>query len=375
MDDVGPISAAPASSEPRPKPPADRFASRYPEAHFDALLVVAFGGPEGPDDVMPFLENVTRGRGVPRARLEEVADHYGLFDGVSPINEQNRELIRALRVVLDERDVGLPIYFGNRNWHPYLNDVIGEMHKDGVERSLALFTTAYSSYSSCRQYRENLYAAQVACGPDAPEILRLRAFYNHPGFIEANASRLEDAMAGLSDSRRTNAHVVFTAHSIPTAMAATCSYSAQLEETAQLVAEAVAHDNFELVYQSRSGSPHVPWLEPDVCDHLRSLSPAGVKDVVLSPVGFLSDHIEVLFDLDIEAREVANEVGIELRRASAVGTHPLFVAMLADLVEERLAPENGARAALGAHGPSPDVCGASCCLRGNGQASPWDDPA
>ena len=179
-------------------------------------------------------------------------------------------------------------------------------------------------------------------------------------------------MAGLTASKRKRAHVVFTAHSIPTEMAATCSYSAQLKETAREVAKAIAHDHFELVYQSRSGSPHVPWLEPDICDHLRSLSQAGVKDVVLSPIGFLSDHIEVLFDLDIEAREVANDVGIELRRAGAVGTHPLFVAMLADLVEERLAPESGARATLGAHGPSPDVCGENCCLPGNGQASPWD---
>lgn len=363
----------PASTSPIPelKPPADGFVSRFPDEHFDALLLVSFGGPEGPDDVMPFLENVTRGRGVPRERLEEVAHHYAHFGGVSPINEQNRSLIAALRKALDIRGIELPIYFGNRNWHPFLTDTMVEISDAGIERALAIFTTAYSSYSSCRQYRENLYEAQAACGPAAPEVLKLRPFYNHPGFIAANAARLEEALADLATERRAAARLLFTAHSIPSAMAESSRYSAQLEETSRLVAGAVGHEQFELVYQSRSGPPRVPWLEPDVCDRLRELAEEGVRDVVLAPVGFLSDHIEVLFDLDLEARELAEELGIELRRAPSVGTHPTFVAMLADLIHERLNP-GSPRPALGDHGPANDVCGTRCCLPGTGRPSPWE---
>lgn len=355
------------------RPPADDFVSAYPDEYFDALLVVSFGGPEGPDDVMPFLENVTRGRNVPRARLEAVARHYALFGGVSPINAQNRALIEAVRGEFARRGIVLPIYLGNRNWHPLLTDTLREMADDGVERALALFTSAYSSYSSCRQYRENVYDAQRAVGEEAPEVLRLRAFYNHPGFVEANAHRLREALERLPPQRRASAHVAFTAHSIPLAMARACRYETQLEETARLVAEAAGVERYALVYQSRSGPPTVPWLGPDICDHLRMLRDRGAREVVVSPIGFLSDHIEVLYDLDVEAREVASALGLELVRAATVGTHPAFVAMIGELVEERLDPTRPRRA-IGRYGPASDRCAAGCCLPGTGRPSPWSDP-
>jgi ferrochelatase len=352
------------------RPPADDFVSAYPDHHFDAILVVSFGGPEGPDDVMPFLENVTRGRDVPRERLESVARHYGLFGGISPLNAQNRALIGSLRAELDRRGIRLPIYFGNRNWHPLLADTLHEMAADGIERALALFTSAYSSYSSCRQYRENIYEAQLAVGDRAPEVLPLRAFYNHPGFIEANADRLRQALAKLPASRRDEAHVAFTAHSIPLAMARSCGYEAQLEETARLVAEATGAERYALVYQSRSGPPQVPWLGPDICDHLRVLHERGARAAVVAPIGFLSDHIEILYDLDVEAREVAGVLGLDLVRAETVGTHPAFVAAVCDLIEERLDPGRS-RQAVGKHGPASDRCAAGCCLPGTGRPSPW----
>ncbi len=347
------------------RPPADGFVSRYPDTYFDAILVVSFGGPEGLDDVLPFLENVTRGRDVPRARLEEVAHHYELFGGVSPINAQNRALIAALRVELDAHGIALPIYFGNRNWTPLLTDTLAEMAGDGVERALAFFTSAFSSYSGCRQYREDVFAAQEAVGSRAPEVLRLRAFYDHPGFVAANADHVAAALAEAP-----GAHVAFTAHSIPLAMARHARYEAQLAEAAGLVAAAVGVDSHAVVYQSRSGPPRAPWLEPDVCDHLRDLAVRGVDDVVVSPIGFVSDHMEILFDLDVEARRVASELGLNLVRASTAGTHPSFVSMIRELVQERISPELPKRA-LGRNGPSHDVCRAGCCLPGTGRPSPW----
>jgi ferrochelatase len=332
---------------------------------YDAIIVVSFGGPEGPDDVIPFLENVTRGRNIPRERLAEVGHHYDLFGGVSPINRQNRELIAALEVELGAHGIELPIYFGNRNWHPYLVDTIRDMRDDGVRRALAFFTSAFSSYSGCRQYREDIFNAQAEVGPGAPEVLKLRAFYNHPGFVEANADRVREALAEAPD-----AHLLFTAHSIPSAMAAQCRYEAQLAETSRLVAEAVGAREHSVVYQSRSGSPHVPWLEPDVCDRLRELHAAGVTDVVVSPVGFVSDHMEVLFDLDVEAADVARELGLRMVRAGSAGTHPAFVAMIRELVAERLGI-TAERRAVGRFGPSHDIC-PNCCLPGTGAASPWD---
>jgi ferrochelatase len=338
------------------KPPADGARGALPDTFFDAILVVAFGGPEGTDDVMPFLENVTRGRNVPQERLEAVAEHYALFGGASPINAQNRALIAALGPELDAHGIDLPLYLGNRNWHPFLEDTLREMRDDGVSRAVAFFTSAYSSYSSCRQYRENIAAAQRAVGPDAPEVLRTRAFYNHPGFVEANAEHLQTAFAD-----RPGAHVAFTAHSIPLAMASRSRYEAQLAETARLVVERVDAAEHALVYQSRSGPPQVPWLEPDVCDHIRSLAEQGVRDVVVSPVGFVSDHMEILFDLDVEAREAAAEAGIGFARAQTAGTHPAFVAMIRELVQERL-DRDVPRRSLGRFGPSHDICLTGCCL-------------
>ncbi len=350
------------------KAPADGFVSGFPETRFDAIVVVSFGGPEGMDDVIPFLENVTRGRNVPRERLEEVAHHYELFDGVSPINSQNRALIAALRLELDAHGIGLPIYFGNRNWDPFLAETLEEMADDGVERALAFFTSAYSSYSGCRQYRENLFDAQQAVGSRAPEVLRTRVFFNHPGWIAANADYVQEALAQVPAGH--DAHLAFTAHSIPVAMAQACRYEGQLRESARLVAEVVGAADTALVYQSRSGPPQVPWLEPDILDHLRKIAGRGVTDVVISPIGFVSDHLEVLYDLDVEGRDVAAELGLNLVRASSASTHPAFVGMIRELIEERLGLAGG-RTAVGHYAASHDVCPVDCCLPGTGQPSPW----
>ena len=355
-------------SETALKAPADGFVSTFPDTHFDAILVVSFGGPEGMDDVIPFLENVTRGRNVPRERLEEVAHHYELFGGVSPLNEQNRALIAALRQELDAHGIELPIYFGNRNWDPFLTDALQEMAGDGIERALAFFTSAYSSYSGCRQYREDLANAQQAVGPRAPEVLKTRMFFNHPGWIEANADHVRAALAQVPAGRE--AHVAFTAHSIPLAMAQACRYEDQLRESARLVAEAVGAADTALVYQSRSGPPHVPWLEPDILDHLHALAERGVADVVVSPIGFVSDHLEVLFDLDVEARKTAGELGLNLVRAASASTHPVFIAMIRELIEERLGLASS-RPAVGRFAASHDVCPVDCCLPGTGRTSPW----
>jgi ferrochelatase len=359
-------------STPSLKAPADGFTSSFPETRFDAIVVVSFGGPEGMDDVLPFLENVTRGRNIPRERLEEVAHHYELFGGVSPINAQNRALISALRTELDAHDIGLPIYFGNRNWHPFLADTLGEMAAAGIERALAFFTSAYSSYSGCRQYREDLFRAQQAVGPAAPEVLRTRMFFNHPGWIETNADHVRGALGQLPVGSRP--HLAFTAHSIPVGMAQACRYEGQLRESARLVAEAVGVTDWELVYQSRSGPPQVPWLEPDILDHLSAVAARGVTDVVISPIGFVSDHLEVLFDLDVEAREASAELGLTMVRASSASTHPAFVRMIRELIEERLGRREG-RTAVGLYAASHDICPADCCLPGTGRPSPWSSDA
>lgn len=352
------------------KQPADRALARLPEHEFDAVLLLSFGGPEGPDDVVPFLENVTRGRGVPRERLLEVAHHYELFGGVSPINEQNRELIAALQPALRERGVELPVYFGNRNWHPFLADTMRRMRDDGIRRALAVFTSAYSSYSGCRQYREDLFRAQQEVGDDAPEVPRLRMFFNHPGFVEANVDRLRAAVATLPPGPL---HVAFTAHSIPEAMARNCAYEAQLRETARLVAEGAGVDDWALAFQSRSGPPQVPWIGPDVSEHLEEVAARGIAAVVVAPIGFVSDHLEVRYDLDVEARDTAARLGLAFARAGTAGTHPAFVAGLADLIVERMT-EGAERSAVGRLGPSHDVCAPDCCLPGTGRPSPWDGP-
>jgi ferrochelatase len=315
---------------------------------FDALLIVSFGGPEGMDDVIPFLENVLRGRNVPRDRMLAVARHYELFGGVSPINEQNRELIAALENELERSGPKLPIYWGNRNWHPLLPETLRQMAQDGIRNALAFVTSAYSSYSSCRQYLQNIGEAQAEVGANAPRVEKLRPFYNHPLFIDANVDRIRAALLQLKNPAQ--AQLVFTAHSIPEVMAATCDYAAQLAETSNLIAHALGIDNWRLAYQSRSGSPSHPWLEPDVCDHLKSLKQDGVKSAVVAPIGFVSDHMEVVYDLDVEAKNVAREVGLEMVRARTVGTHPSFVSMIRELMLERI--DNEAPAASCA----PDCC-------------------
>lgn len=328
---------------------------------YDALLIVSFGGPEGMDEVMPFLENVLRGRNVPPERMRAVAHHYELFGGVSPINGQNRKLIAALKDELEAKGPRLPIYWGNRNWHPMLADTLRQMRDDGVRRALAFFTSAYSSYSGCRQYRENIEEAREAVGANAPQVWKLRAYYNHPGFIEPNVENLRAALNRIPAERRADAHVAFTAHSIPTAMAANCEYEAQLTETCRLVAEGAGHDEqWRLVFQSRSGPPTQPWLEPDICDYLTQLKESGATDVVIAPVGFVSDHMEVLYDLDTEARRLSDKIGLHLIRAATVGTHPRFISMIRELALERIDTETERRF-LGARGASHDVCLTDCC--------------
>ncbi|MGC3969994.1 MAG: ferrochelatase [Pirellulales bacterium] len=328
---------------------------------YDALLVVSFGGPEHPDHVIPFLENVLRGRNVPRERMLEVAEHYNHFGGVSPINAQNCALIDALKIELPQHGVNLPIYFGNRNWHPLLPDTLAQMRADGIRRALAYFTSAFSSYSGCRQYRENITAAQEVVGDEAPAVVKLRNFFNHPGFIEAMADRVGEALAQIPEARRTAARLVYTAHSIPNAMAANCAYEKQLGEAARLVTEAVGRRDFNVAYQSRSGPPTQPWLEPDVGDVIKRFHSEGVQDVVVVPIGFVSDHMEVIYDLDDEAKHLADELGVNMVRAGTVGTHPRFVRMIAELIVERLRGD-AERPALGVLGPCHDVCPTDCCL-------------
>ena len=345
---------------------------------YDALLVLSFGGPEEPDDVVPFLENVTRGRGIPRERLAQVGEHYFLFGGRSPINDQNRALIAALEKDFADQGVDLPIYFGNRNWHPYLADTLAAMTADGVRRAVVLTTSAYSSYSSCRQYRENLFDA-AAQTPGAPRLDRLRQYYNHPGFIEPVVDACLAALGELPTDGDA-ARLVFVTHSIPTEMAETSGsedpegqprpayvpqHRSAVDEVASRVRAATgrAHRH-DLVYCSRSGAPSTPWLEPDVNDHLEELATDGVSQVVLVPVGFVSDHMEVIYDLDTEALATAARLGIQAVRAATPGTDDRFVAMVRDLVLERAAAERGEhpeRPAVGSMPAGPDLCGADCC--------------
>lgn len=327
---------------------------------FDALLLVSFGGPEGMDDVIPFLENVLRGRNVPRERMLEVAKHYELFAGVSPINEQNRQLIGALKKELETKGPNLPVYFGNRNWHPLLTDTLRQMRDDGIKNALAFVTSAYSSYSSCRQYLENIAEARTVAGEDAPRVEKIRAFYNHPLFIKANVENVRAALQKIPVEPRSNAQLVFTAHSIPISMAKTCDYEAQLGETSRLIAEALGIERWRLVFQSRSGSPAQPWLGPDISDYLRGMRAAGVTDVVVAPIGFVSDHMEIIYDLDTEAKALCDELGLNMIRAATAGTHPMFVEMIRELIMDRLEPETPRRF-LGTHGARADLCDPGCC--------------
>ncbi|HEX3998772.1 MAG TPA: ferrochelatase [Pirellulales bacterium] len=330
---------------------------------YDALLVVSFGGPEGPDEVVPFLENVLRGKNVPRERMLAVAEHYRQFGGSSPINAQNRALIAALEQELAVHGPRLPIYFGNRNWRPLLPDTLRQMAADGIRRAAAFFTSAYSSYSGCRQYRENIAAAQAEVGASAPQVEKLRVFFNHPGFIEPMIERVAAAFERIPAERRELAGLVFTAHSIPLAMAQSCAYESQLREASRLVAEAIGRSQWDVVFQSRSGPPNQSWLEPDIGAWLESAHARGMRGVVVAPVGFISDHLEVVYDLDIEAQQKSRELGLSMQRAATVGTHPRFIRMIRELLVERMTP-GAERPALGTFGPSHDICPLDCCLPG-----------
>lgn len=329
---------------------------------FQALLFQSFGGPEGHDDVMPFLRNVTRGRGVPDERLEQVAQHYHAVGGVSPINAQNRALIAALEKEFADNGIALPIYYGNRNWRPYVADAVRRMRDDHVKSALVFATSATGSFSGCRQYRNDLAQARTVAGDGAPELVKLRHYFDHPGFIAANVDHVRAALETLPADVRDEARLVFTAHSIPQVMNDQSGpdrnglYRAQHAETARLVTALVrgADSQFDLVWQSRSGPPQVPWLEPDINDHLTTLASHGVRAVVVCPTGFVSDHLEVLWDLDTEAQATAESLGVQFARAATAGVHPGFVTAIRELVEERL---NGTAAkSIGSLG----LCGVDC---------------
>jgi ferrochelatase len=327
---------------------------------YDAILIVSFGGPESREQVIPFLENVLRGRSVPRERMLAVAEHYYHFEGKSPINQQTRELIAALEKELSLHGPRLPIYWGNRNWHPLLAHTLRQMKQDGVRHALAFVTSAYSSYSGCRQYREDIARAQAEVGPGAPEIQKLRPFFNHPGFIEATEDRAREALGNVPVNVRQNTQLVYTAHSIPVSMANTCDYVLQLEEVRKLVSARLSLTNDALVYQSRSGAPGQPWLEPDILDYLREVRARNLASaVVLAPISFISDHMEVAYDLDTEARQVCDSLDMPMVRAKTVGVHPKFIAMIHELIVERT--DGAERRALGSLGPRPDVCPEDCC--------------
>ena len=349
---------------------------------YDAFLLVSFGGPEGPDDVLPFLENVTRGRGIPRERLLEVGEHYLGFGGVSPINAQNRALLAAIEADFAAHGVDLPVYWGNRNWAPYLTDELARIVDDGHRRVLALFTSAYSSYSGCRQYRENLADAVAPLGDRAPHVDRIRHYFNHPGFVESMVASTVAALEKLPADVRDEARLVFVTHSVPLAMDDGSgpeghAYTTQHRDVARLVTAGVAattgiDHRLDLVYCSRSGPPSQPWLEPDVNDHLEAVVRDGAPAAVLVPIGFVSDHMEVRYDLDTEALATAERLGLPVTRAATVGTDPRFVTAIRELVLERAAVVRGeqpARPALGELGPSHDVCPAGCCpnLRDTGR--------
>lgn len=324
---------------------------------FDALLLLSFGGPEGPEQVMPFLENVTRGRGIPRERLKAVAEHYYHFGGVSPINGINRALIEQLRTVTD-----LPVYFGNRNWEPFAEDTVAAMRDNGVRRAAVFATSAWGGYSGCAQYQEDIARARAAAGESAPELVKLRQYFDHPLFVAMFADAIAEAATTLPASLRGQARLVFTAHSIPLRAASRCGpdlYERQVGYASRLVAAAAGHDEFDLVWQSRSGPPQVPWLEPDVGDHLEALVSRGVKAVIVCPVGFVADHIEVIWDLDNELKEQADEAGIALARASTPNAQKRFAELVIDLVDELRQGREPSRVV----GPDP-VPGYGCSVDG-----------
>jgi len=326
-------------------------------------LLVSFGGPEGPDDVVPFLQNVTRGRNIPAERLKLVGQHYFHRGGISPINEQCRELRAAFVDQLAVAGIDLPVYWGNRNWDPFLVDAVQQMADDGRQHVLAFVTSAFGSYSGCRQYRENIEAARQEVGSAAPSISKLRLYFNHPGFIEPMIDHVVDARRSL-DLPSDEIEVLFTAHSIPIASAATCDYQMQIESACELIVEGARGrlgeaSEWKLVWQSRSGPPSMPWLEPDICDAVRTAAADGNRGVVVVPVGFISDHMEVLQDLDTDALAAAEGEGIDFARASTVGTDERFVSLMVDLVREQL--DGATPVTLGELGPVASQCSATCC--------------
>jgi len=336
-----------------------------PQSSYDAILIQSFGGPEGPDDVIPFLENVLRGRNVPRERLLEVSEHYQHFGGVSPINQQCRDLIDALRQDLHANGIDLPMYWGNRNWHPMLDDTFRQMKEEGVSRVLSFVTSAFSSYSGCRQYREDVARFGAVAEATDIQVDKLRVFYNHPDFIQVVADCVQVAITDLDISD--HPFIAFTAHSIPGAMSAGCDYVQQLQESCRLVTErlGIPIESWQLVYQSRSGRPQDPWLEPDICDFIDTLAGRGVRDLVISPIGFISDHMEVLFDLDTEAKDACAAHDINMRRAATPGIRPQFISMIRKLIQERLGQAD--REAVGQYPANHDVCPEDCCLSGRPQ--------
>ncbi|MFC4128825.1 ferrochelatase [Nocardia rhizosphaerae] len=338
----------------------------------DGLLLLSFGGPEGPEDVLPFLENVTRGRGIPRERLDEVAQHYLHFGGVSPINALNRRIIAAVEADLADAGFDLPVYFGNRNWHPMVEDTVATMRADGVRSALVFPTSAWGGYSGCRQYHEDIARARAAVGPGAPGLVKLRQYFDHPLLIESFADAIMAAVHRIPDARRAGVRLVFTAHSIPVSADLAAGppadggrlYSRQVAEAARLCAAATGFADYDVVWQSRSGPPQVPWLEPDIVDHLEVLHGKGIDAVVVCPVGFVSDHLEVIWDLDNEAAERAAELGMAFARAATPGTDPRFARMIVELVAEHLAA--GAVRELGTvpgYGCTADggLCAPGCC--------------
>jgi ferrochelatase len=333
------------------------------EHDYDALLIVSFGGPEGPADVDSFLDNVFRGLRVPPETKAHIAKRYEQVGGVSPINAHTRAFIKALQLELDAHGPALPIYWGNRNWHPLLSDTVAQMAHAGVRRALAFVTSSFSSYSGCRRYREDLYEAARGV-PNAPRFDKLRVPFNHPGFIEATADRVSAALESLPAAKRDGALVLFSAHSLPLGMARACAYEAQLEASCRLVSDVLGIERWRLVYQSNNASyGREPWLGPDISDALKEADAEGIESVVVAPIGFVCDHMEVIMDLDVEAAATARELGLTMVRAGTVGTHPAYVAMVRELVVERLTP-GAPRRAMGSLGPSHDRCPADCCLPG-----------
>ena len=380
----------PTVTDPAPTPLRPRQVAADSATHtrrgepreFDAILFSSFGGPDGQEDVIPFLRNVTRGRGIPDERLEEVAGHYRALGGRSPITAQNEAMITALEAELARRGIDLPVYFGNRNWAPYNAEAVRSLHADGHRHALGLVTSAYSSYSSCRQYREDFGMVLEETGlADEVTIDKVRVYFNHPGFLEPVVDGVARALASLAaeghDADRVR--VLFSTHSVPTAMAAASGpeetrvegsggwYVEQHLSACRWVMEQLHDDapelpDWQLVYQSRSGAPHIPWLEPDVNDVIEGLAEEGAADaVVVVPIGFVTDHVEVVWDLDTEAKETAQEKGLAFRRVATSGEDPRFIAALADLVQERLDPRFPRRVVTD-FGGTPDVCGANCCV-------------